>query len=160
METILDTPGPSQPWMTVTHPPLPSPRQFRGIIVAGCLVGALVFGGIVAGVVRRSDSSAPGVTSEPSSLKRAETADVGSATAAPLTQSGPAVPRRTTSWSPTSEAVVTSLIKDQPALAAYTPSCVLGVIESRFASPVAFADAARAGTPEFTSVAVDVVSAC
>jgi hypothetical protein len=160
METILDTAAPSQPWMTVTHPPLPSPRQFRGVIVAGCLVGALIFGGIVAGLVRRGDSSAPGAASEPSSLNRAETADVGSATAAPLTRSGRAVPRRTTSWSPTSEAVVASLIKDQPALAAYAPSCVLDVIQSRFASPLAFADAAQAGTPEFTSVAVDVVSAC
>jgi hypothetical protein len=153
METTLDTRAPSQGWMTVTYPPLRTPRQFRRFILAGCLVGALVVGGIVAGLVRRIDSSTPGVASEPSSLNRTEAA-------APLTSTGPALPRRATRWSPTSEAVVTSLVEAEPALAGYEPSCVLGVLQSRFVSPLAFAEAAQAGSPEFTLVAHDVVNGC
>jgi hypothetical protein len=158
--TTLHARAPTQAWMTVTHPPLPSPRPFRAFVVASCLAGALVAGGVVAALVHREGSSTAGVAAEASSPNRAGATVGGSATVPAYPGSSPAVPDRAPGWSPMTEAVVLSLIADEPALAVYERYCVLDVIQSRFATPLEFAEAARADRAQVNAVAVDVVNAC
>lgn len=66
----------------------------------------------------------------------------------------------TDSWSPSMETIVVGLIRKEPALDGYEPSCVLDQIETEYDTPQDYIDAANNDDPSIESVAVDVLAHC